>query len=137
MKHIELMVKEQQSDNVNKNSQDNDLKDCIGYLEANHGPMSDSRKSLVRNNIKDLIDKLLPDFVKCVLLRSDEEVEFESESLNKMMKCSKYQLSEIVNKKGVSDWEKCIVLMDLNKEQRQKMRELKILAQNSRKAFTK
>lgn len=133
MKHIEQMIKEDQDNKLIKHSQDNDLKECIGYLEANHGPLSENRKAIIRNTIKTLIDKLLPDFVKCVLLRSDEKVEFESENLSKMMKCSKYQYTEIINKKDVTDWEKCMVLMDLNKEQLQKMRELKIFAQNSRK----
>lgn len=54
-----------------------------------------------------------------------------------MMRCSKYQLNEMVKTRQVSDWEKCMIMMDLNKEQREKMRELKIFAQKSRKAYTK
>lgn len=92
---------------------------------------------MIRNTFKNLIDKLLPDFVKCVLLRSDEKVEFESEELSKMMRCSKYQLNEIVNKKEISDWERCMVMMNCNKEQREKMRELQLFAQKSRKSLTK
>lgn len=134
---MENMVKEHKEDEHVQGLQSNDLKECIGYLEANHGPLSEGRKGLIRNNIKTLIDKLLPDFVKCVLWRSDEKVEFESENLDKMLRCSKYQLNEIVKKKEISDWEKCIVLMDLNKDQRMKMQELKVFAQKSRKSFTK
>jgi len=131
MKHMENMVKN------NKSMSDNDLKDWICYLDANHGLLSESRKTLIRNNIKTLIDKLLPDFVKCVFVRSEENVEFESEELGKLIRSSKYQYNEIVKKKDISDWEKWMVLMNLNKEQWHKMSELKEFAQNSRKAYTK
>lgn len=131
MKHMENMVKD------NKAMRENDLKECIGYLEANHGTLSENRRTMIRNSIKTLIDKLLPDFVKCVFLRSEEKVEFEGEELTKLMRSSKYQYNEMVKNKEVGDWEKCMVLMDLNKEQRQKMSELKIFAQKSRTNFTK
>jgi hypothetical protein len=72
-----------------------------------------------------------------VLIRSEDKVEFQSDDLNKMMRCSKYQLNEMVKNRHISDWEKCTVMMDLNKDQREKMRELKIFAQKSRKAYTK
>lgn len=85
MKHMEKMIKDN-TDQSEFQPQDNDLKECIGYLEANHGPLSQSRKSMIRGYFKSLIEKLLPDFVKCVLLRSDEKVEFESAELNKMMR---------------------------------------------------
>lgn len=100
MKHMENMVKN------NKMMSDNDLKDCICYLDANHGLLSENRKTLIRNNIKTLIDKLLPDFVKCVIVRSEENVEFESEELGKLIRSSKYQYYEIAKKKDISDWEK-------------------------------
>jgi hypothetical protein len=64
MKHMEEMLGKFQSDDNNKIKQENDLKECIGYLEANHGPMSKNRKNLISKNFKVLIDKLLPDFVK-------------------------------------------------------------------------
>jgi hypothetical protein len=64
MKHMEEMIKQFQTDDSQKLKQENDLKECIGYLEANHGPMSKNRKNMIRNNFKVLIDKLLPDFVK-------------------------------------------------------------------------
>lgn len=133
---MEKMIN-QQDENTDNHLQENDLKECIGYLDTNHGVLSQGRKAMIRKYFKSLIDRLLPDFVKCVILRSDEKVEFESEELNKMMRCSKYQFNEIVNKKNVSDWEKCMVLMDLNKEQREKMRELKSFAQKSRKSYTR
>ena len=137
MRHMEEMIKEFHPNDSSQGKQENDLKECIGYLEANHGPMSQTRKTLIRKNFKTLIDKLLPDFVKAVLLRSDEKVEFESDNLSKMMRCSKYQFNEIVNKRDVSDWEKCMVLMDLDKDQRQKMRELQLFAQQSRRSYTR
>jgi hypothetical protein len=59
MKHMENMVNESKLKHNN-----NDLKDCISLLEANHGVLNSDRKNLIRNNIKTLIDKLLPDFVK-------------------------------------------------------------------------
>ena len=136
MKYMENMVKEFQNDKDNEDKQDNDLREWIGYLEANHGPLCHSKKNLIRNNFKTLIDKLLPDFVKSVLLRSEDNVEFESEEFMKVMRCSKYQFNELIKKNQVSDWEKWFVLMDLNKEQIEKMNELKKFAQRSRKVFT-
>lgn len=67
-------------------TQENDLKECIGYLEANHGPFSFSKKKVIRDNFKTLIDKLLPDFVKSVIIRSEDKVKFESEEFMKMMR---------------------------------------------------
>jgi len=92
--------------NDHKTFQNNDLKDWISYLEANHGPLSNDRKDLIRKSIKTLIDKLIPDFVKCVFVRSDEQVDLHSEELHKIMKCSKYQYNEIIQKKNIGDWEK-------------------------------
>ena len=63
MKHMEKMVN-QQSDQTDHHSQENDLKECIGYLDTNHGVLSQNRKSMIRKNFKKLIDRLLPDFVK-------------------------------------------------------------------------
>ena len=134
---MELMMKEFKNNKLNVEAKENDLKECIGYLEANHGPLSSSRKKVIRDNFRALIDKILPDFVKSVILRSEDKVEFESEDFMKMMRCSKYQFNEFIKKNQVSDWEKCFVLMNLNKEQMDKMRELKVFAQKSRKTFTK
>lgn len=134
---MELMMTEFQHNKLNVDAQENDLKECIGYLEANHGPFNSSRKKVIRDNFKTLINKILPDFVKSVFFRSEDRVEFESEDFMKMMRCSKYQFNEFIKKNQVSDWEKLFVLMNLNKEQREKMRELKIFAQRSRKIFKK
>lgn len=137
MNHMESMLKEFQNNSETIKNQENELKECIGYLEAHHGPFSHSKKKVIRDSFKTLIDRLLPDFVKSVILRSEDTVKFDSEEFMKMMRCSKYQFNEFIKRNQVSDWEKMFVLMDLNKEQMDKMRELKIFAQKSRKEFTK
>lgn len=132
MKHMEHMVKESKMKQNN-----NDLKDCISLLEANHGVLNDDRKNLIRNNIKVLIDKLLPDFVKCVFVKSEGDVDLSQDDISKMMRCSKYQYKELMQKRTVSDWEKIFLLMNLDKDQREKMGELKSEAQQSRKIYAR
>lgn len=108
-------------------------RDFISILEANHGLLNSDRKNVIRSSIDTLIDKLLPDFVKCVFVLSEESNESEPEKLDKMMRCSKYQYKEMIQKKNVSDWEELYVIMNLDNEQRDRMVELKRFAQQSRK----
>lgn len=78
MRQMEFMLKESKSKIKN-----NDLHDCISLLEANHGLLNNDRKKLIRRNIKTLIDKLLPDFVKYLFVISDESNDEKSDDLTK------------------------------------------------------
>lgn len=128
LRTMEKMVKD-------KGKEEHDLKECISYLEANHGPMCKDRQSLIKNIFKTLIDKLLPDFIKCVFSRCEDQTECKEEELNKMMKCSKYQFNELVHQNKIGEWQKCLVMMNLTKEQQEKMNELKEFSIQSRQKF--
>jgi poly-beta-hydroxyalkanoate depolymerase len=54
-----------------------------------------------------------------------------------MMRCSKYQYKEMLQTRNVSDWEKIYLIMNIDKDQREKMFELKLRAQASRKTYSK
>lgn len=69
MKQVENMVKD------SKTRQKVDLIDWISLLEANPGLLNNDRKTFISQNIKTLIDNLIPDFVKRVFLRSEDLID--------------------------------------------------------------
>jgi hypothetical protein len=79
------------------------LNPILEYLDDRHGTVGSERKKLIDQIYKTVIDNIVPDYIKIILQRCDEKVKFDpdGENISKMMKCSKYQLNELVKEHDI------------------------------------
>jgi len=68
--------------------------------------------------LKTVIDKIVPDYIKIILQKSDEECKIitNTDKVSKIRKCSKYTLNELVQKNKLGQWEEIMILLECNPE---------------------
>lgn len=107
--------------------QSDKLNPILQYLDDRHGTLGSERKKLLDEHFKALIDNIVPDYMKIIFQKCDENIKMDlfGEEINKLMKCSKYQLNESIKKRGLSEWEEAIILLKTSDEQRKEILKLK------------
>ena len=65
----------------------------LAYLDDRHGTIGSERKHLIDQMFKTVIDNIVPDYIKIILQRCDEELLLDpfGQEMSKITKCSKYQ----------------------------------------------
>ena len=82
------------------------------------------RRHLIDMMYKTVIDNIVPDYIKILLQRSDESLQFKpnaekvKEIQKKIQSCSKYQLAELMDKYNFGQWEEMMIRLQMTEEQR-------------------
>ena len=88
---------------------------------------------------KTVIDNIVPDYIKIILQRCDEELLLDpfGQEMSKITKCSKYQWQELLKKIKITQWEECLILLKTSPEQRQEILSIKEQMKKAKKHFLK
>ncbi|CAI2379527.1 unnamed protein product [Moneuplotes crassus] len=118
----------------NKSSFD-DIENQIEALNIRHGSFGKERKIMLNKFFKNIIDNVLPNYAKYLIHAAANAEENAGEKVEKLKKFSKYQLTELMEKGGLDEWEEILGILNTTAEQRRQIMEMRKALQYSRIEF--